>query len=148
MGRTLFSLLKVASIAFITKTVLEVLLQWMFTSLDFNAHIWGRFTKSIGYIWYDFLLHFWAYILIASVLYLVMNYFKKINPWILYTGSSIMIIAVLLDQHGFQFPMKQYYFPSRSLFNFKLVEEVAVYLLPLLVMVYLLKQLIAKAQTP
>jgi len=142
----MLSILKVSFITFITKSAIDVLMQWMLSSIEVREHIWGKFTRSIGYIWYDFILHFWAYIIIAFIFYFILSYPKKVDPRIIYIGFAIIIIVLLLNLHQFQFPMKQYHFPSKQVFNYKLLEEVIVYLSSLFVMIYFIKKLVSKKQ--
>src|SRR5690606_12811895 len=111
MRKIFLNLLIISLITFITKSFLDVILQWSIVLEGVKEHIWGKFTRSIGYIWLDFVFHFWAYLLVSILVYLILSSFKNLKSWVLYIFSFLIVSLVCLKNHRFQFPMKQYHLP-------------------------------------
>ena len=136
MGKLILKLLFISLVTFFVKSVLDVILQWTLVSLEVREHIWGRFTRSIGYIILDFIFHFWAYFMISILVYFIMYYFMKLRFSILYIFSLITVVLISLSKHNYEFPMKQYYFPSYERFNYILIQEIIMYTLSSFLMIY------------
>ncbi|MEQ9404461.1 MAG: hypothetical protein RIM99_12785 [Cyclobacteriaceae bacterium] len=122
------------------KVALEIMLEWSnIMPLRVKAHFFGDFLRSGHYIWYDFVIHFWLYFLATLAVYLTFKY-TTINKRLLIALILVFITFILLHQHNFQFPKKQYYFPSEIDFNFKLVEEFLIYLVSGLTIILLVRR--------
>src|SRR5690606_7124916 len=146
MRKIFLNLLSISLITFIVKSFLDVILQWILVKVGVREHIWGKFTRSLYYILIDFVLHFWAYFLVCILVYFILSSLKKLKSWMLFIFSFLIVTLVCLDNHRFQFPMKQYYFPSKQVFNYILVEEINIYTISLFLMIYLLKKLVSKSE--
>lgn len=143
--RTFLNLLMVAIASFFIKSIFDVGFQWIFMKMEVREHIWGKFTRSIGYIFFDFIIHFWIYIVLSIFYYLIMMYFKKIRWEVLLLISSLLLIIIHLEFHNYEFPMKQLYFPSDKAFNYQLLNEIVVHILTLSFMLYFLSRLRKKS---
>ncbi|AXG72267.1 hypothetical protein KORDIASMS9_04536 [Kordia sp. SMS9] len=118
----------IALYCFLLKTILEVCIEWsQIFPLQVYAHTWGNFRSSVSYILLDFTFYFWIYVLVTGCYYMIINNVKKINSWTGYLLATIFSIVILLFLHNFQFPTRQYYFPSSTGINYKLIEEFIVY---------------------
>ncbi|EDM45412.1 hypothetical protein SCB49_06382 [unidentified eubacterium SCB49] len=144
MFKTLINLLMLALKVFLAKSIFDVTFQWIFYTIEVREHIWGKFGNSFGFVILDFVLHFWFYFLVCIIAYLILFNFKRIKFWFLYILGCIMIIIVCLEYQNYEFPLKNYYFPSRQVFNYSLIQEIIVYISTLTVMFYLLKRNILK----
>lgn len=140
MQKIFLNLLVISLITFIAKSVLDVILQWSIVLKGVREHLWGKFTRSLNYIIMDFILHFWAYFLVSILVYFILSSNKKLKSWGIYIISFFIVTLVCLINHRFQFPMKQYHFPSRQVFNYILVEEIIVYSLSFFLMIFLIKR--------
>lgn len=139
MGKKILKIITISLITFITKSFLEIILQWLLFSIGAREHVWGKFSLSLYYIWFDFVLHFWIYILVCVLFYLTSAYLEKTKNWTLFVLSFFIVTMIFLYNDRFQFPMKQHYMPERLLFNYKLVVESIVYTLSLFLMILLIR---------
>ena len=123
----LLTTLRISLLAFFTKVILEISIELSnIMNLRVKAHFLGDFTRSAHYIWCDFVVHFWLYIFFCIIVFLILNY-TKVSKKLLLLFTLLLIMIVLLHRHNFQFPIKEYYFPSQTDFNFKLIEEFLIY---------------------
>jgi len=138
MKHILLKSLLIAFYCFLIKTLLEILIEWSRVfPLRVFAHTWGKFRTSVSYILLDFAFYFWIYIVVTISFYVLVSYVKKVKPWIWYVIATIFIFVLLLFQHNFQFPIKNYYFPSTQKINYKLIEQFILYSCATYIMIYL-----------
>ncbi len=143
MKKIIFTLLIISLITFFIKSILDIALRWFLVLGEVRESLYGIFSP-LGYIKLSFIFHFWAYFLISILLYFVISSFKKLKILALYILSFFIVILICLNDHNYQFPMKQYHFPSKQVFNYILVKEIIVYLVSLFIMIYMLKKTIKK----
>lgn len=127
---------------FTVKCITDVIFQWIFTSMDVREHIWGSFYRSLGYIWLDFILHFWIYILIVFLCYLILYYVEKIKRYQVFLFITLLNMILLLNKHKYQFPLKQDYFPDGYSINYKLIKDFIVFTVTTGAMLHFIKHVL------
>lgn len=128
MKQILLKSLLIALYCFLFKTVLEIFIEWTnILPLHVHAHTWGKFRRSVSYVLLDFAFYFWIYIVVTISFYVLVSYVKKVKSWIWYVIVTVFVFVILLFQHNFQFPTKNYYLPSTQEINYKLIEQFIVY---------------------
>jgi len=143
----ILSIIKISILSFLIKVALEIVIEWTnIMPLKVKAHFFGDFLRSAHYIWYDFVIHIWLYILFTLIVFFILNY-TKISRGLLLTVTPILIAFILLYLHNFQFPKKQYYFPSEIDLNFKLIEEFLIYSISGLLIVFLVGKSLTQSKT-
>lgn len=145
MRKTFLNLIAISLITFFVKSILDIVLRWFLVLAEFRENLYGIYSL-LDHIKLDFIFFFWVYIVITFMLYYILFYLKKVNFLIIYIGSTLVTILILLYLHEFQFPMKQYHLPPRQAFNYMLVEEITVYTLSLFPMIYMIKKTLNQNQ--
>lgn len=134
----LFKLFIISLISFAVKIVSEMIIEWSnIMPLRVRAHFFGDFLRSAHYIWYDFIVHFWLYILGTFLLSVIIRYSSFNIKYIIFS-MSLFLLMILLYQHNFKFPKRQYYFPSEIDYNYKFIEEFLIYSLSIFTAIYLI----------
>ena len=132
-------LLFVSLLAFMSKTIFQLILEWFNVfPLRYKVHVWNKFIISYRYICLDFLFHFWVYILISILMYFVLKS-KNINKWV---SSLFFVIIVLLFKYDLNIPFRVGSADGISNYNFELIQDFILYVLTIFLLSYFINKLV------